>query len=133
MSMRAQAPMRVGRTRASVGSPLLLAFLLGMAVPASAHTGGRAFILLLPGDLYMAAGAVVVAASFLLISLIPSTNFARVERLRRRLGVVGGLGALGRLASGCPSLVSLFVLLFLIVAGRWMGGEISKDWNEVTV
>ncbi len=119
MSASALSPMRTRDTRVSIGSPLLFAFLLGVAAPAGAHTGGRAFILLLPGDLYMAAGAVVVALSFLLISLIPSTNFARVERLRRRLAVVGGLGARGRLASCCPSLVSFFMLLLLIVAGRW--------------
>lgn len=119
MSARTPSPIGSGRTRTTVGLPLLLGFLVGMAAPAGAHTGGQGFILLLPSELYMAAGAVVVAASFLLISLIPSTMFVKIEQLQRRLIVLGAFGRKGRLALSCPSFLSLFVCLFLIFAGKW--------------
>ena len=46
---------------------------------ASAHVGGGAFILLLPTHLYVAGGAIVVAASFALVALAPPRLFARLE------------------------------------------------------
>ncbi|MFQ5520809.1 MAG: hypothetical protein ACE5FK_05385, partial [Candidatus Methylomirabilia bacterium] len=67
---------------------LLIAALACSAAVASAHTTGRAFILLLPTDLYIVGGAAVVAASFVLLTLLPSERFAKVERVRGRLAVV---------------------------------------------
>jgi len=117
----ARAPSSIGRGRncTIVGLLLLLGSLVGMAAPAGAHTGSRAFILLLPYELYMEAGAIVVAASFLLISIIPPTIFVKVEMLQRRLAMVGALGGRRRLVLSCPSLLTLIVCLFLIFAGKW--------------
>ncbi|MFQ5993229.1 MAG: hypothetical protein ACE5NA_12395, partial [Nitrospiraceae bacterium] len=96
---------------------LLIAALACSAAVASAHTTGRAFILLLPTALYIVGGAVVVAASFVLITLIPSEKFGKVERVKRQLGVVDRAGAVRWLTSVCPSLLSLLFVIFLIAAG----------------
>lgn len=119
--MKAKRPSLFGfsGTRISVELALLLGFLFATATPANAHTGSRAFILLLPSELYMAAGAVAVAASFLLISIIPSKMFAKVEQIQRRLAVMGAFLDRDRLLLSCPSLLSLFVCLVLIFAGKW--------------
>jgi hypothetical protein len=47
---------------------------------AVAHVGGGAFILLLPTHLYVAGGAIVVAATFFLTGIVPPRVFARLER-----------------------------------------------------
>ena len=52
---------------------------------ASAHVGGGAFILLLPTHLYLAGGAIVVAASFALVALVAAPVFSRLEALSLRL------------------------------------------------
>ncbi len=97
----------------------LLIPLAGSAAAAHAHTGGRAFILLLPTQLYIVGGAIVVAASFALIALIPSEKFAKVEAVRKRLGVLNRSRGVTWLTSVCPSLVSLLLMVFLLVAGYW--------------
>jgi hypothetical protein len=97
----------------------LLALLVFPTASADAHTTGGAFILLLPTHLYIAAGALVVAASFLLITLIPSGRFAKLEGIKRRLAVVNRSGAQGSLASVLPSLVAFLVVLALLAAGYW--------------
>lgn len=50
-------------------------------VVAHAHTGGGAFILLLPTHLYVAGGALVVVVSFVLATLAPTRAFARPQSL----------------------------------------------------
>jgi hypothetical protein len=82
---------------------------------ARAHAGGSAFILLLPTHLYVMGGAIVVAASFLLVALIPARLLARVESLRVRLGAADFPGR--RALSTGVSLLSLAVVVALIVAG----------------
>lgn len=82
---------------------------------AGAHVGGSGFILLLPTHLYVLGGAIVVAASFLLIALAPARLLARAESLRVRLGAVDFPGR--RALSTGVSLLSLAVIVALIVAG----------------
>jgi hypothetical protein len=84
-------------------------------VVAFAHVGGGAFILLLPTELYVAGGAIVVAVSFALIALAPPRLFSRLPALSWRLAV-----------PACPrrdaistaaSLLSLAAILLLAAAG----------------
>ncbi len=96
---------------------LLLAVLAGATAVAHAHTGGGAFILLLPTHLYIIGGAAVVAASFALIALLPTERFVSVQRLTRRLGVLPGPGVPGQWIAIAPSLASLLLVALLIVAG----------------
>lgn len=96
--------------------PLSLALLAGGAPLAHAHTTGQAFILLLPTHLYVAGGAVVVAASFLLLALVPTRAFAAAEGLRWRLGAARCPVPPGPVSTGA-SLLSLLVVLLLVAAG----------------
>jgi hypothetical protein len=82
---------------------------------AAAHVGGGAFILLLPTHLYVAGGAIVVAVSFALVTLVPARWFARLERLGRRWRVPGLPWR--DAASTVASLGSLAVILALALAG----------------
>ena len=81
---------------------------------APAHVAGGAFILLLPTHLYVAGGAIVVAASFAVVTLLRPRVFARLERLAWRVR----LGGVPRdaLSTGA-SLLSLAVVVFLVIAG----------------
>ena len=71
---------------------------------ASAHVGGGAFILLLPTHLYVAGGAIVVAASFALVALSPPRLFARLEALSLRLSLPAVPVARGGLDGREPAL-----------------------------
>jgi hypothetical protein len=94
-------------------SPVLgVALLAGAPAAAHAHAGGRGFILLLPTHLYIVGGALVVLASFVVISLLPARRFAGLAGAGRRLGTVGAPGV-------GPSLASLLLVLFLVGAGHW--------------
>jgi len=82
---------------------------------AGAHVGGGALILLLPTHLYVAGGALVVVASFVLVALVPARLFARLEStgIRVEVGRLPGHGALSTTAS----LLSLGVAIGLLLAG----------------
>ena len=82
---------------------------------ASAHVGGGAFILLLPTHLYVAGGAIVVAASFALVALSPPRLFARLEVLSLRLSLPACPWRAA--VSTAASLVSLAAIALLITAG----------------
>lgn len=88
----------------------------GVAV-ASAHTGAGGFVLLLPTRLYIAGGIAVVAASFALVVLLPSTAFARVAGAEARVLVPAPRATVRRALSTTTSLLSLAVALVLIAAG----------------
>ncbi|MFZ1058867.1 MAG: hypothetical protein WAP47_06715 [Candidatus Rokuibacteriota bacterium] len=108
----------------TVTRPLaVLALLASSTGVAEAHATGRAHILLLPTHLYILGGAVAVAASFLLIPLIPSERFRRLGALGRRLGVVNPPAGLRWVVSVCPSLLSLLLVLSLIAAGSRGSGD----------
>src|SRR5262249_15240554 len=53
--------------------------LLARPLIAAAHAGGNAFVLLLPTHLYLAGGAIAVAASFVTIAATPPRLVARLE------------------------------------------------------
>jgi hypothetical protein len=82
---------------------------------ASAHVGGGAFILLLPTHLYVAGGAIAVAASFALVALVPPPWFACLEALSLRwsLPALPGRDAV----STAASLLSLAAIVLLVTAG----------------
>lgn len=120
---RAAAEMRYARgsMRPPVPPPSWLALpigvaLLGSAGAASAHTTGQAFVLLLPTHLYIIGGAVVVAVSFLLVTLVPSRVFARLAGVGWRLRAPAPPPAVAA-ASTVASLLALAAAVVLIVAG----------------
>jgi hypothetical protein len=82
---------------------------------AFAHVGSGAFILLLPTHLYVAGGAIVVAASFGLVVLLPPRLFARLETLflRLRLPACPWRDAV----SIAASLILLAAIALLVTAG----------------
>jgi hypothetical protein len=84
-------------------------------VPASAHAGGAAFVLLLPTHLYIAGGALAVAATFALLALLPGRRLARLRHVGLRLRVT--LPARAGWLSTAASLLSLGVLGVLVAAG----------------
>jgi hypothetical protein len=84
-------------------------------VGATAHVGGGAFILLLPTHLYVAGGAIVVAASFALIALVPPRLFSRLEALSLRLSV--GVFSWRDAVSTAASLISLAAIVLLATTG----------------
>ena len=82
---------------------------------ASAHVGGGALILLLPTHLYVAGGAIVVAASFALVALVPPRLFSRLEALSLRLSVA--VFPWRDTVSTAASLLSLAAIVLLAAAG----------------
>jgi hypothetical protein len=82
---------------------------------ASAHVGGGGFILLLPTHLYVAGGAIVVAASFALVALAPPKLFSRLEALAVRWDAPAA--SWRPAVSTLASLLSLAAIVVLITAG----------------
>lgn len=82
---------------------------------AGGHVGGGAFILLLPTRLYVAGGALVVVASFVVAALVPARLFGRLDAVGLRLGV-WRLPAPAGLAAAA-SLLSLALVVSLLAAG----------------
>ncbi len=100
-----------------LASILLCALLIGVCADALAHTGERAFILLLPTKLYTMGGALVVGLSFAIAVLLPVGNRSRIGKAVLRLPLrIPHLGE-------WPGAVTLIVLVILIAAG--FGG--SRD------
>ena len=77
-----------------------------------AHTGERAFILLMPTHLYIFGGALVVALSFVVMALMPRAGLWALERARWRLCRLPLWGGVG------PSLGTLALALGLLIAGH---------------
>jgi len=84
-----------------------------LAAPAFAHTTERAFVLILPTELYVTGGTLVVALSFVLIALVPAANVTTLEALAWRVGRLPA--ALGR----ALSLLSFAAMVALILAGKF--------------
>jgi hypothetical protein len=101
---------------APAGIVAVLAIVL--AAPAGeAHVSGQAFILLLPTHLYVAGGTIAVAASFLLLALVPARAFDGARRARRWLpGIVPPEPVRARL-SAATSLGSAALAVLLVGAG----------------
>ncbi len=103
-------PLAVGPLAAGVALGIGLGVWCG-AEPALAHTSENAIVLTLPRDLYIAGGSLVVGLSFLLVALVGTSRFARLEAAVRPLGRLPARGA-------APlSLISFLVMLALIGAG----------------
>ena len=82
-----------------------------LAGPALAHTTERAFVLILPTELYVTGGTLVVALSFVLIALVPAANVKALEGLVWRVGrLPEGLGCALSLLS-----YALFIAFAVIV------------------
>lgn len=84
-----------------------------MATPGSAHTSERSHIMLLPTGLYVTGGALAVAASVLLVALLPSI------RMRAAATAAVPVLTLSLWARAVPSLVFLAASILLIAAGWW--------------
>ena len=76
---------------------------------ALAHTGERAFVLLLPTGLYIAGGALAVALSFVVMAGIPSRMLARLASAEV---AVATLPRIPRLAMSAVTLAGVVLLLF---------------------
>jgi hypothetical protein len=99
--------------RAGKGHTFALAALLAAAMPsqALAHASDRGHVLLLPTGYYSLGGAVAVAASFLVLALVPPRFIARIWSGRLTLF------PLGDGARTATSLLSLAGFALLVAAG----------------
>ncbi len=105
-----QSPDRKIPRGVAAGLPLAAGF-CGRPDAALAHTSENAIVLTLPSDLYIAGGSLVVGLSFVLVALVGTSGFARLEAAVRPLGRLPSGG-------GLPlSLASTLVMLALIGAG----------------
>ena len=108
--MPKQSPDRKIPRGIAAGLPLAAGF-CGRPDAALAHTSENAIVLTLPSDLYIAGGSLVVGLSFVLVALVGTSGFARLETAVRPLGRLPSGG-------GLPlSLASTLVMLALIGAG----------------
>ncbi len=108
--MPKQSPDRKIPTGVATGS-LLAAGFCGRPGAALAHTSENAIVLTLPSDLYIAGGSLVVGLSFVLVALVGTSGFTRLEAAVRPLGRLPAGGALPL------SLASFLVMLALIGTG----------------
>jgi hypothetical protein len=90
---------------------LVSAFTLLPATPAFAHASERGHVLLLPTGYYVVGGALAVAASFLVLAVLPPRLLERAAALRLPLGPIGAGVRLW------TSLLSFAFLAVLIAAG----------------
>ncbi|HEX5997857.1 MAG TPA: hypothetical protein VFZ16_00430 [Hyphomicrobiaceae bacterium] len=84
-----------------------------MAAPAFAHGGGRAFVLLMPTGYYLLGGTLAVAATFLLLAMVPKDLSDRLGRARLPLL------ALKPPSPVATSLLSALLLGFLLATGLY--------------
>jgi hypothetical protein len=89
--------------------PFLIAALI--PTPAFAHASERGHVLLLPTGYYVIGGAIAVAASFLVLAVLPSNLLGRAAALRLPLAPIGDGARLWF------SLLSFAILAVLIAAG----------------
>jgi hypothetical protein len=80
---------------------------------ALAHGSERGFVLLLPTDYYLTGGALAVAASFVLIALVPGGPVRRLAARRIRLGSLPALSPVP------TSLLAFAVMVLLVGAGLY--------------
>ncbi len=95
-----------------------LGFLVSLcgASPALAHATERAFVLLLPTEYYIAGGTLAVAASFVLLSLVPGAAVRRIAGMRLELGAMPAI-------SGTAISSGSFVLLMLLLMAGLFGSR----------
>ena len=90
---------------------LIFAFALLSATPAFAHASERGHVLLLPTGYYIIGGAMAVAASFVVLAVLPPRLLERAAALRLPLGRIGDGARMW------VSLLSFAILVVLIAAG----------------
>jgi len=100
---------------------------------AGAHVGGGALILLLPTHLYVAGGALVVVASFVLVALVPARLFARLEStgIRVEVGRLPGHGALSTTLGRLFALVESYPDLKANQNMMQLSEELSSTENRI--
>lgn len=93
----------------------LLAFILVLASQSSAFAHGteRAVVMLLPTGYYKLGAALAVAASFLVLLILPDRLFERISSAKFTLA------ALPRPPAAITSTFAFIILALLIAAGRW--------------
>ena len=103
---------------ARVGAITSLAALscVGLAEPATAHGTERGFVLLLPTGYYLFGGAAAVAASFMLLFLVPPGPVERLLRARLPLGSVPQV-------SPVPASLAAFAVLAALLAAGILGSR----------
>lgn len=89
---------------------------LTWTAPALAHGSERGFVLLLPTGYYLLGGTLAVAASFILIALVPAPLIDRLGHARLRLGTLPTL-------SPVPTSLAAFLLLALLLAAGLYGSR----------
>ncbi len=91
---------------------------LAIAAPqtALAHGAERGFVLLLPTGYYLAGGALAVAASFLLVSLVPPAGVVRAAQARLSLGAVPSVNP-------APISLASFLFVCLLIASGFFGSR----------
>jgi hypothetical protein len=89
---------------------------MASTTPALAHTTERAFILLLPTGYYLMGGALVVAASFLILLAIPADRLWRWFDSRLTLGRI-------RVPSDTMVSLASFAVLILLISAGYLGSR----------
>jgi hypothetical protein len=100
-----------GRSRRVAAPGGFVLFLLAAATPALAHGTEGGFVLLLPTRFYLAGAAIAVAASFVLLALVPAPVVERVAQFRLPLFPSP------RLSPALPSTLAFLFLAMLVLAG----------------
>ncbi len=100
--------MREGLQRIKLGGSLTLG-----ASPAAAHVSEQGFVLLLPTDVYIAAGVACVALTVLAVVLLPARA---IERLFRTWRLPQGRMP-GRLVASCVSFGIMSILIWIGLTG----------------
>ncbi len=101
---------------AALGAAAATIAVLSASLPAFAHVSDRGFVLLLPTGHYLAGGAIAVAASFVVLALMPGNATGALAH--RRLVLARGMPR-GRTAT---SLVAFLAFAVLVLAG-WLGSR----------
>ena len=105
-------PPRGGR-RCAIAAVAVVFVTLSGTGSALAHGSERGFVLLLPTGYYLTGGALAVAASFVLIALVPGGPVRRLAARRIRLGSLPAFSPVP------TSLLALAVMVLLVGAGLY--------------
>ena len=97
----------------AVGLTLALLALTCGAAPAWAHAAERGFVLLLPTEYYIVGGTLAVAATFLILLIVPQSAVRRIASWRIEIG------GIARVPEAVTSAVMFAVLIALVQAGRF--------------
>jgi hypothetical protein len=102
---------KVGKKRRLAVQSAVISGLANFSPLAFAHGAERGLVMLLPAEHYITGAALAVASTFVLLSFISPQWVERV------ISASAGLFSLNSISPVIPSLVSFFILLFLVIAG----------------